>query len=760
MKKEEVKFINKRFKMIALIILLLLVIEIPVFTIIRKVSLDNYTNAVATFIGDTSTIAKPADISPSIYTFNCCLCIFSVMALACYGGLRLITTDWSKFNFKKFVSKNWVCILLAIFMIWTSVGCIQAGMEAGAEAYVRNHTEADADYNYYLDIASWSETERMTNAADRSWNGCDNLKDGYFSFMFYAAVLLNILMLGVDSEDYKRYVMRTLLISSLVIGILTLLSLYRFSSLYGVLYYERATFNNRNHFGYYISVICMLAVTMFIKEKNLYFKGIAFMNSLIYIFLTFVCDTFGAYLGVLAAMIFLFIITLYKLIRKKEVKEFVCALVCILLFTFLTFSFVKTVSKTYQVAGEMFDYSNLFININGNTYQISSNSFSEEKADELKIKTKEIDGMNLYFGTQITKLDKAKDAFVISNFKALFNDLGKFLGYYDKKASEASGEEAVKTYTKADLENKLAEISAKYPQVSGESLEEWQARQTTIEDEFNKFVKDNNIDLEAIYNEAEQEESLSVDELEKVGSGRAPVWIRSLDLMNQRPWFGWGLENLLNEFYTQYNISEGRTHNLILQLGGTTGIPGVIMYLVATIAIFIKLLFDAKFRKFNKKQLAIIFAIFLVITILLNVLISSKTDKLLFNGLITAAVFAFLVLVTFTKKLHLRIGEWNEFEFIGGTIFVSYMVSSIFGNSAFYTSPYFMIFLGMITFEVLHKKDYFGELELAEVEGTKPIEKKEVAKLETKTENKVEEKVANNKPKQNTGNKKKSKKRK
>ena len=710
MKKVEEKKFNNKFKVIAIVLLLLLVIEIPLFMVVRRSSVNQYEAAIAS--GNT-TVEQPIDMSGAIYRYNCVLCVASIIVQVFYWGNKLIGTDWKKFNFKKFFSKNWVCILLAVFMIWTSVGCIQAGMEAGAEAYIHTHTEEDKDYNYYLDIANWSETDRMSNAGDRSWNGCNNLKDGYFSFMFYATVLLNILMLGVGSEDYKKWVIRALIITSFISGFFALLSLFRYSAFYGVTYYDRGTFNNRNHFGYYISVILVMSIGAFIKDKNLYFKGLAFLNTLLYMFLLFTCDTFGAYLGVLCAMIFLFIVSIIQVVNKKNWAEFARSMVCVLLFVLISFSHVSVKANTYSAKGVKFDYGNIFANLFGNTYQISFNSMSQKTADALDIKSKKIDGIDIYYGNQITKLDNKRDSFVVRNFKSLFGDIGKMFGYYKSNAEEQSGEK--KEFTKDDVQNMLNTISAKYPQVSGETLEEWQARQTAIEEEFNKFISDNNIDLEKLNSESATEEqtaeedNVSLDDLGLVGSGRAPVWIKSLDLMNQRPWFGWGLENMLNEFYTQYNISEGRTHNLVLQLGGTTGIPGVIMYLIATTFIFLKLVFDAKFREFDKKGKIIIAASYLVVIVLLNIIICKFTDKLLFNGLITAGVLCLLTFAVFIKKLHLRIKDWNLFEFVGGLVFVSYMVSSLFGNSAFYTSPYFMIFLGIITYEVLNKKSYYDE---------------------------------------------------
>ena len=252
------------------------------------------------------------------------------------------------------------------------------------------------------------------------------------------------------------------------------------------------------------------------------------------------------------------------------------------------------------------------------------------------------------------------------------------------------------------------------------------------------------------------------DAVAYTGSGRGRVWIRSLDLMNQRPMFGWGLENLLNEFYQQYNIGEGRTHNLLLQLGACTGIPGVLIYYVATMAIFLKVMFDAKLRKYRKPTLIAIGVIFVALTIALNLLINRYTDKLLFNGLFSVMLWAILFMAIFIKKLRFRLKDWNYFEMMASAVFVSYMIGSFFGNSAFYTSPYFMIFLGILAFEMLHKTSRFEDESLVP-EG--PIVDDKEDKVENVEEQKVEEQKVeeqpikqnnlNNKQKSNKNNKKK-----
>ena len=716
---------DKLFKKIALALLILLVIEIPLMLVVRTISVDRYELQIAhaTASGkDISEIKEPILFTMAIYYYNIILGAISLIACAIYWGNKFYNfykknkSSRSKFNYKKFYAKSWPFILLAIFMLWTMVGCIQAGMEMEAENYIRSAKANKSEIPQRIqEIADWSPTNRMAsqkenyqNAKYRAWNGCENLKDGYLSFLFYASVMLNVLMLGIDSENYKRYIIRTLTIVSLAIGFLSFLAFFSYSTFASFLTFDRAVFNNRNHFGYFISVIYIMSVCSFIKEKNLYFKFVSLINAIIYTWHIFSCDTFGAYLGILSAMIFLFISLVIRLVhyKKEVVGEFVRYAVCAVLFCIFTFSFVSTSSTTYTVKSKdvVFDYATLTMNFGGSSYKYSFCSLSEEKAKELKIQASK----DVLWGKQKTKLDNKSPSFIANSFKELKDDFSSFANFFQKSeiktdGGKSSGEEDfVSTLAGLSQDEAYQKIFDRYQKVSGETLEQFQKRQEDMQNDIKEYLKRySKTSGEETKTELKEE---STDALSSVGNGRGPTWIRSLDLMNQRPLFGWGLENILNEFYYQYNISEGRTHNLVLQLGATAGIPAVLMYLVATITIWLKVLFDAECKKYKTVQLYIIAGVYLVSTIILNVVISSVIDKLFFNGIFTVLWWALLTIVIFARNIKLRIKDFNEFEFISSAVFVSYMISSLFGNSAFYTSPYFMIFLGMLAHEALNKK--------------------------------------------------------
>lgn len=129
----------------------------------------------------------------------------------------------------------------------------------------------------------------------------------------------------------------------------------------------------------------------------------------------------------------------------------------------------------------------------------------------------------------------------------------------------------------------------------------------------------------------------------KAGSGRGETWIKVWELIKQRPLFGYGLECLLFQFSGQFGVGEGRTHNLLLQLLATVGIPGTIMYFAALAIIFFRLLSHWK--------------------------------------------------------------TWNDVEKICTFVGIAYMVTALTGNSTYYTSPYFMMFLGFVALTQWKKKE-------------------------------------------------------
>ena len=128
---------------------------------------------------------------------------------------------------------------------------------------------------------------------------------------------------------------------------------------------------------------------------------------------------------------------------------------------------------------------------------------------------------------------------------------------------------------------------------------------------------------------------------EKAGSGRAKLWKYGIIIFMQKPILGYGAENLEVE-YVKYNINQDRPHNLIIQLATTSGLPGLLLYI-------------------------------------------SGIGLILFRGL---------------KRLK---EDDNTYIAVYFTV-IAYLISAMFGNSMYYTSPYFFILLGFIMNKKFEKK--------------------------------------------------------
>ena len=128
---------------------------------------------------------------------------------------------------------------------------------------------------------------------------------------------------------------------------------------------------------------------------------------------------------------------------------------------------------------------------------------------------------------------------------------------------------------------------------------------------------------------------------EKSGSGRAKLWKYGIIIFMQKPILGYGAENLEVE-YVKYNINQDRPHNLIIQLATTSGLPGLLLYI-------------------------------------------SGIGLILFRGL---------------KRLK---EDDNTYIAVYFTV-IAYLISAMFGNSMYYTSPYFFILLGFIMNKKFEKK--------------------------------------------------------
>lgn len=121
--------------------------------------------------------------------------------------------------------------------------------------------------------------------------------------------------------------------------------------------------------------------------------------------------------------------------------------------------------------------------------------------------------------------------------------------------------------------------------------------------------------------------------INSVGTSRGMLWRYAFKFIKKHPIVGGGIE-CLEDYYLENNIDQDRPHNIFFQIGSFIGIPGILLYLFLIIYVGFKNLIYLK----NKDNIQII---------------------IFFTG-------------------------------------ICYFISSQFGNTMFYTSPYFLIMLGIL----------------------------------------------------------------
>jgi len=685
--------------------------------------------------GDIYKSYEAVNVLNHLYTINQVLFCVSLIIFFVYLVQRFFVFKDIKITKKKII-KHLPILVLALFLVWMSFGCIQVAMEVNAESIVRSTKNKEELPQSVIDIANWSSGDRAKDAVEHMWTGNAYLKDGIFSMLFYGIIFLNGLMLGHD-EKLKKWIIRIFLIASLIFVSFVAVSFFNAAVFRDVVFWRRAIFGHQNHFGYYLSMSTIIALAVLLKDKNIAFKVIALISCFINIPVLVVNNTFGAYLGVLCGFIFLGIITLIRLFNSKFSKESIVELVLyvVVIIPFIVCSNIiqNADSRTYTNTknNKLYTYSKLWINNGDHTDLYTFNSLTEEQAKEEKISNMKIKDEKLLWGTQKTTLEERLEPTIVGdNFTTFFKDIGIFYDHVvpaegesgdtsgdisgDVDEEDISGEEiALITY---DTSNLIED--------SNETIMDWFGVSNVTSDELAKFDLNNfsNVNLinfakYGIYclnNLGIKTLDISIldDELSMIGSGRGKGWVGALDLINQRPVFGWGIESLKTEYKNQYGIRESKVHNIVLHTAAVTGIPGMLMYIGAIFTIFFKTLFDVKLRKFDKKGKIIISIFFILLTIVINLIVAKFTDKILINTLATVIGWVVLYFIIHTKGIHLRAKEFNYVEYITCAIFVSYFVSSLFGNTSFATSPLFMMFMGLLTGEMLNKKSIYKKEEV------------------------------------------------
>ena len=129
---------------------------------------------------------------------------------------------------------------------------------------------------------------------------------------------------------------------------------------------------------------------------------------------------------------------------------------------------------------------------------------------------------------------------------------------------------------------------------------------------------------------------------DKTGTNRMELWTNGIKFILEKPIIGHGPDNL-RHLYLMKGIEQDRPHNLLIYLACVSGIPGMLIYVTAVGIIVI------------------------------------RGIKSLFQNDQRGKIYLIVV--------------------------ITYLISSMFGNSMYYTSPYFFIFLGSLMGCNLKKKE-------------------------------------------------------
>ena len=492
-------------------------------------------NAVSTYSSD-----KKIDNGMAfIYAYNMVILVASIIVSIWYMMTVLEENEGdTSQKIKGFFKKNIGLLFLLLFMVWCFISSLLA-------------------YDPH-----------------RSFIGCYNLRDGYLSFMFYAAILVCILIIG-NNEQYRKRVINTFLVTATVLAILTLGDYVEYNvfgnnvfpvvkengtgsvsafdnsageAVYMVTKYASTTssilsgiFNNTNHYAYYLTISIIVAAVMAIKDTDATRKLGYLVSFTIMLTMLIINNTFGSYLGVAITVFLLYIYCILDYVgifNKKDSKE---------------------MCDNKNDSTSMFVAAVLLVILIVCSFSIN---------------------------------DASNSSIVGKNFADLKNGIMSILGDSKNDSNEGS------TISNTEMNENIAT-----EQVSSEAAE--------------------------------------------AGSGRWGIWLNTIKVIKEYPIFGCGLENML---YKMIEIveeegtgnAEGRSHNLILQLSATVGIPGMLLYFAGMICIFI------------------------------------NAVKRLKSGDLYACMGTFVI--------------------------VAYMISSMTGNSGFYTSGYFYIFVGMVAISACDDK--------------------------------------------------------
>lgn len=526
----------------------------------------------------------------------------------------------------------------------------------------------------------------------RSFVGCYNLRDGFFSFSFYGSVLVLILLMSLSGFegkvkslfnkieiDPRKLIVDIFLGVMTIIAIVTLLDykeLYYGDNLkkyeiYGTEVYAgdiglsvepkqytyaytkegeemlltipsatktsitSSVFNNSNHYAYVLCIAVIVAAVMFIKTKSLWRIGYLLSYVLLTVMLI-INDTFGAYLGIMIALVLMLIHAIITI--SKEPKQFICVYISLALFTVLSMRIVNPADEI--IVKKNFDYIS----------QSISAILGIEKENEVQETEKQIVGVSgeQYIVEEVVKNTESEQKDLsdvaagdagsgrwklwVGAWKIISSNFKHEQKYIENGTEKiVLGDEEYNTY----IETKDGKKASKTGKIYIEN-----AKENIIVDAKSIYIPSGEeivlvTDSKTYIVSGDEKIEIDDKNIEKIGNITINTRFK-FDKLGDRikdSLFGDGLENFIYE-YSKIEIGEGRSHNLVLQLAGTVGIPGMLLYVLGVAFIFFKAL------KYFK--------------------------------------------------------VWDTYTYMGMFVMVAYLISSLTGNSGFYTSGYFYIFVGFV----------------------------------------------------------------
>ncbi len=587
-----------------------------------------------------------------IYDYNMILLAASIILVMFYL-VNLMEHSEKGFwkTIKKFLMEQWPFLILLTFMVWVFISSCFAG-----DTY-------------------------------RSFIGCYNLKDGFFSFLMYGSMLVCSMLLIKNQEKYRKVLVNTFLITATILAVLTLwnyhvltasdlkLNIYAYDRSYvgstspsvggarlitwgeptedgkslqsvytiGELLFgngglprgnhflvvvkrvlgenNSSVFHNSNHYGYYLSICVMVAAVMALKAKKTWQTVLYYASYCIMLTMAILNNTFGCYLGIGASLLLMIV---YALIPKKDSKEeeipnnsygkeLIVTLILVCTFALLSMTVVNDQGENIVKNNFATIASDISLFLNRNQPNGNEN-LTEQPAENGETSTKLEEKVATSDTVSDISVVEQKDSYQHLIIYLVIGSIAFFAALIPQnKLRQKIGEERYQVFhTRILIASWLILlICLSIVRVRANKIATYDA---------------------GLRKAGVSTEQSSEDNVSEIGSGRGKLWYRGIHLAMQRPFFGWGLENIIYQYGKQFGIGEGRSHNLIVQLSATTGVVGMLLYVAGIASLWIRKL---------------------------------RTIK-----------------------------TWNLYECLGMFVIVSYMISSFVGNSSFYASPYFYIFVG------------------------------------------------------------------